>query len=140
MLEVWSHRQNLVDQILHTYNAEFAQIVFNQLIVGKSDTLLVDLSVATLVDELANRLQVRIAVCDVGIDNGQHFRGCFCESDEDAIVDLKESEQLKDLTWLRGDFIDTVLVQMTCTASNCPIGSPFDSDDENQLRLCLNVE
>ena len=82
-------------------------MLFDDLVVRERDTLLVDLAVAALVDEVADGLDGRVAVGDVGFDDFQHFGGCFGEFDEDAVVDLEEAEELEDLAGFGGDFVDT---------------------------------
>lgn len=107
LLEVGPNCEDFVDKILHAHDTVFAQMVLDDLIVGERDTLLIDLSVAALVDEFAHGLKVGVAVCDVGFDNLEHFRGGFGKADEDAIVDLKETEELEGLAWFGSHLGDT---------------------------------
>jgi len=123
LLEVGSDSVDLVDQVFHADNAELAQVVLNQLVVGQSNSLLVDLSVSSLVDQLSDGLQVRVAIGDVWVDDCKHLLRSLGQADEDTVVDLEESEELEDLSWLRGNLVDTL-----------------DSDDEDQFWLLLNVE
>ena len=88
LLEIWPHGDQLVDEILHAHDAILAQVIFDQLVVGKGDTLLVDLAVATFVDEFADGLEGRIPVGDIGFDDLEHLPGGFCETDEYSVVDL----------------------------------------------------
>ena len=69
LLEVRSHGDQLVDQILHAHDAILAQVVFDQLVVGKGDTLLVDFAITALVDKFADGLEGRIPIGDVGFDD-----------------------------------------------------------------------
>lgn len=73
LLEVRSDGGDLVDQIFHADDAEFAQVVFNQLVVGEWDALLVNLAIASLVDELTDGLEIWVAVGDVRVDDGEHL-------------------------------------------------------------------
>lgn len=123
MLEVRANSKDLVDQILHADNAELAQVVLDQLIVGQRNALLVDLAISTLVHELAHRLQVGVTVCDVWVDDCEHLLGGLGQADEDAIVDLKESEELENLAGLWRNLVDTL-----------------DTNDENKLVLVWDVE
>ena len=109
LLEVGANGVDLVDQVFHADNAVLAEVLLNDLVVGKSNALLVDLSVATLVDELTDSLEVGVTVGDVGVDNSQHLLGGLGETDEDTVVDLEQTEELQDLTGLGSDFVDTVL-------------------------------
>ena len=111
LLEVGADSVDLVDQIFHADNAVLAEVLLNDLVVGKSNALLVDLSVATLVDELTDSLEVGVTVGDEGVDNGQHLLGGLGETDEDTVVDLEQTEELQDLTGLGSDLVDTVLSQ-----------------------------
>lgn len=43
MLEVWSDGDNLMDQILHADDTEFAELRLDDLVVGQGDALLVNL-------------------------------------------------------------------------------------------------
>ena len=109
LLEVGANGVDLVNQVFHADNAVLAEVLLNDLVVGKSNALLVDLSVATLVDELTDSLEVGVTVGDVGVDNSQHLLGGLGETDEDTVVDLEQTEKLQDLTGLGSDLVDTVL-------------------------------
>lgn len=109
LLEVGANSVDLVDQVFHADNAVLAEVLLNDLVVGKSNALLVDLSVATLVDELTDGLEVGVTVGDVGVDNSQHLLGGLGETDEDTVVDLEQTEELQDLAGLGSDLVDTVL-------------------------------
>jgi hypothetical protein len=86
LFEVRSDGGNLVDQVFHTDNAELAQSVLDQLVVGEGDALLVDLAIAALVDEFTDGLEVRVPVGDVWVNDGEHLLGGFGQANEDAIV------------------------------------------------------
>lgn len=107
LLEVCPNGEDLMDQILHAHDTVLAQMILDDLVVGEGDTLLVDLAVAALVDEFADGLEVGVAVGDVGFDNLEHFRGGFCEADEDAVVDLEETEELESFAWFGSHLGDT---------------------------------
>jgi len=49
LLEVRTNSEDFVNQVLHADDAEFAQVVLDQLVVCKRDSLLVDLAISTLV-------------------------------------------------------------------------------------------
>ncbi len=92
LLEVWPHGDDLMYQILHTDDAEFAQVFLDDLVVGQGNALLVDFAIAALVDQVTNCLDGGIAISDVGFDDFEHFRSGFCDFDEDAVVDLEKTE------------------------------------------------
>ena len=77
-----------MNQILNTNDAVFPEVVFDDLVVGEGDTLSVDLTVAALVDELTDSLEIRVAVGDVWLDDLEHFIRGLCEANEDTVVNL----------------------------------------------------
>jgi len=123
LLEVGADGVDFVDQVLHAHDAELAEVLLDDGVVGEGDALLLArLGVAALVDELAHALEVGVAVGDEGLDNLQHLRGGLSQADEDAIVDLEQAEELQGLALLRVDLVDTL-----------------DADDEGELGLGRDV-
>jgi hypothetical protein len=112
-----------VDQVLHADNAVLAEVLLDDGVVGEGNTLLVDLSVAALVDELLDALQVGVTVGDPRLDDLDHLLGGLGDADEDTVVDLEETEELEDLAGLGGDLVDTL-----------------DADQEDQVALGRDVE
>lgn len=108
LLEVGTNGEDFVDQVFHADDAVFAKVVLDQLVVGERDALLVDLAIATLVDQLTDRLEIGISICNVGVDDRKHLLGGLGELDENTVVDLEETEELKDLARLRSDLVDTM--------------------------------
>ena len=51
-----------MDEVFHGEDVVFAKCLFDDTVAGKRNALLVDLAVATLVDEFTNGLEVRLAV------------------------------------------------------------------------------
>ena len=123
LLEVGTDSEDLVNHVFHTDNTKLAKVLLDQLVVGERNSLLVDLAISTLVDELTDGLQVGVAIGDVGVDDCKHLLCGFGEFDEDTIVDLKESEELEDLARLRSNLVDTL-----------------NTKHEDKLGLVLDVE
>lgn len=123
LLEVGADRVDLVDQILNADNAVLAEVLLNDLVVGDGDALLVNLSVAALIDELPDALQVGVTIGNVRVGDGKHLLSGLGEADEGSVVDLEQTEQLQDLAGLRRDLVDTL-----------------DTDNKDQLGLLRNVE
>lgn len=123
LLEVGANGVDLVDQILDADDTVLAEVLLNDGIVGEGNTLLVDLAVSTLVDELLDGLKVGVTVSNPRLDNLQHLSGSLADADEDTVVDLEKTEELEDLARLRGNLVDTL-----------------DSDDEDQLVLSIDLE
>jgi hypothetical protein len=118
LLEVGADGVDLVDEVLDADDAVGAKVGLDHLVVGDGETLLVDLAVSALVDELTDSLQVGVAVGDERLDDLQHLGGGLGEADEDTIVDLEETEELEGLALLGVDLVDTL-----------------DADDEGELGL-----
>ena len=108
LLEIRPHGHDLMDQIFHADDPELAQVLLDDLIVGQGDALLVDFAVAALVDQVADGLDRRVSVGDVGFDDLEHFGGGFGDFYEDAVVNLEQTEELEDFSRLGSDFVDTV--------------------------------
>ena len=123
LLEVGADSEDLVDQILHADNAVLAKVLLDNGVVGKSDALLVDLTVTTLVDELTDGLEVGVTPSDEGLDDLEHLNGGLGQADEDTVVDLEKTEELEGLALLRVNLVDTL-----------------DADDEGELGLGRDVE
>lgn len=123
LLEVGANSEDLVDQILHADNAVLAKVLLDNGVVGKSDALLVDLTVTTLVDELTDGLEVGVTPSDEGLDDLEHLNGGLGQADEDTVVDLEKTEELEGLALLGVNLVDTL-----------------DADDEGELGLGRDVE
>lgn len=122
LLEVRTNSVDLVNQVFERQDVELTQVGFNNGVVGQSDSLLVDLTVTSLVDQLSDGSKGWVTVGDVWLGQLQQFGGGLGQSDEDTGVDLGQSQQLQNLSWLRSNLHDTL-----------------DSDDKDQLRLGVNV-
>ena len=66
-------------------------------VVSDRDTLLVDLGISSLVDQLTDGFEVRVAIGDVGLHPAKQVNSTTIELDEDTIVDLAKTEELQDL-------------------------------------------
>lgn len=139
LLEVGADGEDLVDKILHADNAVLAEVLLNDGVVSKGNTLLVDLSVSTLVDELLDGLQVGVTVGDPGLDDLEHLSGSLGDLDEDTVVDLEETEKLEDLAGLGGHLVDTKRESVSVPYDWNQVHIPLDTDDEDQLGLSGDV-
>jgi len=123
LLKVGADSVDLMDQILHADNVVLAEVLLDDRVVGKGDALLLGgLGVSTLVDELTDRLEVGETVGDERLDDLEHLQGGLGQADEDTIVDLEKTKELKSLALLGVDLVDTL-----------------DTDDEDKLGLGGNV-
>lgn len=64
LLEVRSNGEDLVDQVLDADDAVPAEGALDDRVLRERGAPVVDLAKATLVDELTNALQIRVAVCE----------------------------------------------------------------------------
>lgn len=108
LLEVRADGVNLVDQVLHARDAVLAEGFLNLAVAAETDALTVDAPEATLVAQHADRLQVRVAPSDVGLNLLEHVERSLVEADEGTVVDLSQAEELENLTALRGNTEDAL--------------------------------
>ena len=107
LLEVRAAGDDLVDEVLHAVDATLVELTIDDLVVGESNSASVDLTVATLVNELGDGGAGGETVGDEGLDNADHVPGGLVQLDEDGVVDLSKSEELEDLLGLGGKLVDT---------------------------------
>ena len=123
MLEVGTAREDFVDEVLHADNAVLSEALLDDGVVGEGNALgeagtsSLDLAVATLVDELADGLQVGVTVGNVWLDDLEHLQSSLGKLDEDTVVDLQKTEELKGLALLGVDLVDTA---ERCQLMRCP--------------------
>lgn len=96
-----------MDQIFNRDDTIFAKAFLDELVVGQRDALTIDLSVSTLVYELTNALEVRLAVGDPRLDYTKHLESGLGEANKDAVVNLEETKELENLARLGGNLVDT---------------------------------
>lgn len=123
LLEVGADGEDLVDQILHADDTVLSETGLDDGVVGESNALLLDLSVSTLVNELADGLQVGVSVGDPWLDDLEHLKSCLGHANKDTVVDLEETEKLEDLAGLWCDLVDTL-----------------DTNNEDELVLSWDME
>jgi hypothetical protein len=121
LLELGTAGGDLVDQVLDAGNAVLAKGALDDAVVGEGNPAAVDLSVATLVDELADGGAGGVAVGDEGLDPLDHVDSGLVELHEDSVVDLSQTQELEDLLGLGGQLVDTISIR---TAHNAPTATP----------------
>jgi len=124
LLELGSDREDFVDHILDADDTgcPLDEAILDDTVRSDGKALGVNLGVSALVDHLAHRLQVRVAVCDVGLNQTKHAQRWHVSLQENSIVDLTETEELEDLLDTGADSVDTT-----------------NADSEDQLGLRLNI-
>ena len=111
-------------EILDGKDVVLAERLLNDRVVGEGDALLVDLAVPALVDKLPDRLQVGLAACkyedkskmseiddapvsNIRLNQTEHLLGRLRDLNENTVVDLEKTEELKNFAGLRRDVVDT---------------------------------
>lgn len=122
LLEVWTNGVDLVDQILNGDDTELTKSSLDDGVLRQWDSLLVDLTVTSLVDQLLDGRKGWVTVSNVWLNKLQKLGGSLGELDKDTSVDLQQSQQLQNLSWLWSNLVDTL-----------------DSDNKDELWLSLNV-
>jgi len=85
-LEVGSDSVDFVDQIFNTDDAILTKSLFNDLIGGNGDSLLIDLSVSSLVDHVGDGMSGGITESDIRLDLLDHVKSSSVNSDEGGVV------------------------------------------------------
>lgn len=94
LFEVWTNRVDFVNQVFNRLDTVFTQVSFNESVVTQSNSLLVDLTETSLVDQFSNGSQRWVTVSNVWFNQLQQFSGSLSDFDENTSVDLQQSQQL----------------------------------------------
>ena len=117
-----SDGDDVLDQILNADDSLGSEDLLDLEVGVKWDSAFLDLSVASLVDEIGDGLPGRGSIGDPWLNNSKHVHDGLVVFEEDGVVDLSESEKPEDLSWLGGEGVDTL-----------------DSDHKEKLALGLYV-
>jgi hypothetical protein len=109
-LEVWTNCKDFMDNIFNANNTKMTESSFNNFVVGKRDTLFVNLAITALVDKFTDRLQVRITIGYEGLNKAEHLRGRVRQTDKDTVVDLYKTQKLQNLAGLRAQLVNTTKI------------------------------
>lgn len=123
LLEVRTDSVKLMDQVINGQDTVLTQMLFDDLVVGQGNSLLVDLTVTSLVDQLSGGRVGWVTVSNVWFDQLQKLSSSLGDLDENTVVDLVQSHQLQNLSLLWSHVVDTL-----------------DSNDEDHLWLTFDVE
>ena len=123
LLEVGSASPDFVDQVFDAVDVEFAQRLGDEAVIVEGDSLSVDLSVSSLVDELSDGGVGGGAESDPRLDLAEHVLSGLVVANEGGVVQLAKSEKSEDLLLLGRDLVKTL-----------------DSDNEEDLSLIGHEE
>ena len=107
LLEVRADSGDFVDKIFHTVDAMGTERLGDDLVVTETDPLLVDLTETTLVEELPDGSDRRVAESHEGSDETEHLHERAVYLKEDTSMDMSQSEELQDLLLLGGKLVNT---------------------------------
>jgi len=106
-LEVRADGHNLMDQVFDGVDANLSETLLNDGVVIQRNSGTVDLAVTALVDKSADGVTRGISVGDQRLNGTDHVDGGLVEADEDAIVELAETQEAHDALLLGGKLVDT---------------------------------
>tara|TARA_B110000902_G_C13782546_1_gene388868 strand:- start:36 stop:407 length:372 start_codon:yes stop_codon:yes gene_type:complete len=97
-----------MNEILNTGDSVFTEFTFNNTVVGERKSSSLDFTTSSFVDKLGDSLSGWITVGNEWLDHLDHVPCGFVKLDENAIVQLSQSEELKDFLWLWCKLSDTM--------------------------------
>lgn len=120
-LEVLTQSEDLVDQIFSADQTKAAQLFLDEFVVLELDSLSVDLSISSLVDEVRDSLLGWVSEGDEWLNFLKHFHGGVVKLDESGVVELWESQKSQGLlhVWV-------VLVDTSDSHNQCDLGFSWD--------------
>jgi hypothetical protein len=109
LLEVRACSENLMYEILDREDVVLLERTLDDGVIGEGDALLIDLAISALVNQLAHGFEVRLAVGDVGFYQAEHLLRRLRRLHEHAVVDLQETKELENFSWLWCNLVNTKL-------------------------------
>lgn len=85
-LEFWSNSDDLVNKILNTVNTVSSEGSSNDAVVGEWNSLSIDLTISSLVNEVRDGRFGWITISDEWLNNSEHVPGTLVELDESSVV------------------------------------------------------
>lgn len=107
LLEVRTNSEDLVNDVLSTMNTQVAQVLGDQSVIGQRDSGSVDLQVTSLVHQLSDSGQRRVAEGNIRSHSSEHLGNGAVHLEENTVVELLQSEELQDLSGLGSHLVDT---------------------------------
>ena len=107
LLKVRTDCINLIDKIFNTNNSMFSQDLLNDTVRCKRNSLLVDLSVTSLVDQFSDGFSWWVSEGYVGLNSSQEVYWGLVDSDEGSVVQLSQSQKSQDSYWSWIQFVHT---------------------------------
>jgi len=86
LLEMGSDIVDFVDQIFNADDSVLTKSLFNDFVGSNGDSLLVDLTVTSLVDQVRDGVSGGVAESDIRFDLLDHVKSSSVDSDEGSVV------------------------------------------------------
>jgi len=96
--EVWSACVNLMNEIFNTDDVLITKYLFNHTVISDRDTLAINLSKSSLVNEVLDGFEVRVSISNEWLDQAQHLNCGSIKLDKNTIVDLSQTKKLQNLS------------------------------------------
>ena len=112
-----------MDEIFDGVDVLLSEDLFNSVVGLEGNSLLVDLAVTSLEDELSDGFIGGITISDVWLNSSEHIDGSLVKLDEDTVVELSQSEESHDSDGFGIEFVNT-----------------SDSDHEGDFRISRYVD
>jgi len=106
-LEVRATSNNLIDKLFNRIDLVLAKSLDNDFIASKRDSLLVNLSKASLVNQIGDNLSGGVTESNIRFNLLNHVKGSSVNSEEGGVVNLSKSEQSQDLSDFRRKIVNT---------------------------------
>lgn len=107
LLEVGTNGEDLVDDVLGSVNSELSELFGDGSVVSEGNSATVDLQETSLVNQLSDSGEGWVSERAVGSNSSEHLGHWSVHLEENAVVQLSQSEQLQDFLRLGGHLVDT---------------------------------
>lgn len=86
----------------------FTEFSSNDAVVSKRKSSSLDFTTSSFVDKFADGLSRWVSISDEWLNHLDHVPCGFVKLDENSVVQLSQSEELKDFLWLWSKLSDTI--------------------------------
>lgn len=121
LFEFRSKVVNLIDDVLDALDAVLSESLFDDLVLDQWDSLSVELSISSLVNQSLNSALGWESISDIWLDLSEHVHWGLVVLDENSVADFSKSEKREDFSLFWSD-----------------LGKTFDSDNQEELVLLLD--
>lgn len=94
--EVGTNGVDFVNEIFHADYIVLAQRSVDDVVVGQGDSLLVNFTMTTFVQQFRHSLEGRGTISDIGFNAAEHSHSGMVNSEEDTVVELTKTKKLEN--------------------------------------------